>query len=300
MARKTRIKLETDAFYHVVSRIAHKAYLMDDAVKRRMLDILYASADFSGVVVGTYMLMDNHFHLLVQVPAATGEPVPESVVLQRVETLYGGGFAKRVAKRLGELREQGREAAAEAMLDRYRRRMRDISEFVKTFKQRVTQWYNSERGHEGTLWSGRFKGVLVEEGVHLATCMRYIHNNPVSAGMSAKTADYAWGAPGAALRGDRRAREGLRFIAATLTGCAGGGGFSWKMVDVPVGRDLRFSNGLVMGSARFVEKHVSRWLPPGSKRRWRPVRVMGTIYASHGQRSSPERAQGKAPANMAG
>ena len=72
MARKNRVKTKNDAYYHVVSRIAHQALLMDDAVKRRMLDILYAAAAFCGVVVGTYMLMDNHFHILVYVPADAG------------------------------------------------------------------------------------------------------------------------------------------------------------------------------------------------------------------------------------
>ena len=44
MARKNRVKTKNDAYYHVVSRIAHQALLMDDAVKRKMLDILYAAA----------------------------------------------------------------------------------------------------------------------------------------------------------------------------------------------------------------------------------------------------------------
>jgi len=295
MARKTRIKLVSDAFYHVVSRTAHGAFLMDGAVKRRMLDILHAAAVFSGVAVGTYMLMDNHFHLVVHVPDAGG-PVPEAEVLRRVEALYGADFARRLARRLDGLRRDGRDGDAEAALDRFRRRMRDISEFVKTFKQRVSQWYNSEYGHEGTLWAGRFKGTLVEDGAYLAACMRYIHNNPVSAGMVERGVDYPWGAPGAALRGDARAREGLRHLARAFAGCADKGGFSRGAVDVPVGRDLRFSNGLVMGSARFVEAHAARWLPPNAGRRWRPVHVWGSIYASHGQRSAPAQAPEGAPA----
>ena len=142
MARKNRVKTKNDAYYHVVSRIAHQALLMDDAVKRRMLDILYAAAAFCGVVVGTYMLMDNHFHILVYVPADAGAPPAMDVVLRRIEALYGEVMALRLKERWERMLREGREAVVEAELDRYRRRMRDISEFVKTFKQRVTQWYN--------------------------------------------------------------------------------------------------------------------------------------------------------------
>ncbi len=44
-------------------------------------------------------------------------------------------------------------------------RMHDLSEFMKTLKQRFSIWYN--RNHDnrlGTLWMDRFKSVLVEEG----------------------------------------------------------------------------------------------------------------------------------------
>ena len=41
--------------------------------------------------------------------------------------------------------------------------MHDLSEFMKTLKQRFSIWYN--RNHDkrlGTLWTERFKSVLVE------------------------------------------------------------------------------------------------------------------------------------------
>ena len=272
MARKNRVKTKNDAYYHVVSRIAHQALLMDDAVKRRMLDILYAAAAFCGVVVGTYMLMDNHFHILVYVPADAGAPPAMDVVLRRIEALYGEVMA----------------AAVEAELDRYRRRMRDISEFVKTFKQRVTQWYNLDRGHVGTLWTGRFKGPLIEEGEYLATCAKYIQNNPVSAGMVPDPADYPWGAPGAAKRGDVRAQASLRFLDSVFARCVEEGRLSWEDVVVPSGRDLRFSNGVVIGSPEFVARHAPQ---PRSGRSRRPNHIVGNVYSSHGQRSAPKGVQ---------
>ena len=69
MARSARIKADGVAYYHVVSRVANKAFLFGDAKRKgRILDFLRRSAEFSGVDVVTYALMDNHIHLCVRVP----------------------------------------------------------------------------------------------------------------------------------------------------------------------------------------------------------------------------------------
>ena len=41
-------------------------------------------------------------------------------------------------------------------------RMGDLSELMKTVKQRFSVWYNRNNGRYGTLWADRFKSVLVE------------------------------------------------------------------------------------------------------------------------------------------
>ena len=69
MARSARVKADGVAHYHVVSRVANKAFLFGDAKRKgRILDFLRRSAEFSGVDVVTYALMDNHIHLCVRVP----------------------------------------------------------------------------------------------------------------------------------------------------------------------------------------------------------------------------------------
>ena len=41
-------------------------------------------------------------------------------------------------------------------------RMGDVSEFMKSVKQRFGIWFNKTHGRYGTLWADRFKSVLVE------------------------------------------------------------------------------------------------------------------------------------------
>ena len=281
MARIARIKAEGEAFYHVVSRIANKAFLLNDAEKKRVfVNMMHRAADFSGVDVITYVVMDNHFHLCVKIPEREGE-VPESEILRRVGVLYGKDRRDALERRLAGCREEGDDAAADAELARLRSRMGDLSEFMKMFKQRVSQWYNSNYGHEGTLWGGRFKSVLVEDGRYLRNLVAYIHGNPIRAGLVTRAADYEWSAPGAAAKGDIRARKGLSLLGVEW----GEGGFAV--------RDGRFVNGVIIGSRAFVGEMASRHsLCFGDVAVKVRQFVLGMVKtcATHGQRSTPAEA----------
>ena len=278
MARLNRVKADGEAFYHVVTRIANRAFLIQDAGrKRHLLDTLRRAAEFSGVDVVTYAVMDNHVHLCVRVPER--REVGEDEVLRRVGALYGDRKRDALAQRLSELQADGAEREREAELCRLRARMGDLSEFMKTFKQRVSQWFNGETGHTGTLWEGRFKSVLVEGGEYLRAVVRYIHGNPVRAGMVRRAEDCEWTALGAAARGDAFALKGLSLIGMEGLTPAGGG------------RDRRLSNGVVIGSRGFVERMgeaLSARFWPG-RRRILAFSHGGTdLFSTHGQRSEPK------------
>ena len=281
MARIARIKAEGEAFYHVVSRIANKAFLLNNDEKKEVfVNMLHRAADFSGVDVITYVVMDNHFHLCVRVPKREGE-IPESEILRRVGVLYGEDRRAALEKRLAGFREEGDDTAIAAELEKLWARMGDLSEFMKTLKQRVSQWYNSNYSHEGTLWSGRFKSVLVEDGRYLNNLIAYIHGNPIRAGIVTRAADYKWSAPGAAAKGDTRAKKGLSLLGVSV----GDGGFAV--------RDGRFVNGMIIGSKAFVKEMASRHslcfgVVAVKVRQF----VLGMVktYATHGQRSTSSEA----------
>ena len=55
-----------------------------------------------------------------------------------------------------------------------------------------TQRYNRSRNIDGQLFRGRYKSVLVEEDNHLLELLRYIHRNPVRAGMCKSVEEYPW------------------------------------------------------------------------------------------------------------
>ena len=79
-------------------------------------------------------------------------------------------------------REQGLERVVQEDQARLRGRMYDLSQYMKTLKQRYSQWYNRTASRRGTLWEQRFKSVVVEGSRNaLLTMAAYIDLNAVRA-----------------------------------------------------------------------------------------------------------------------
>ena len=198
--------------YHCMSRTVNGERLFGDREKEIFRKMLWQVADFSGVEVLTYAVMSNHFHVLVRVPEAVG--VSDAELLRRWKVLYPKPTDYETAT-LREmertLRDGGDDAAA--LRQRLLARMGDVSEFMKTLKQRFTIWFNKSRGRYGPLWSDRFKSVLVEgKGNPLQTMAAYIDLNPVRAGLVKDPKDYRFCGYAEAVSGDPRARKGLRIV----------------------------------------------------------------------------------------
>ncbi len=55
-----------------------------------------------------------------------------------------------------------------------------------------TQRYNRRHGCDGTLFRGRYKSILIDADSYLLQLVRYIHKNPVRAGLAEKLSQYPW------------------------------------------------------------------------------------------------------------
>ena len=55
-----------------------------------------------------------------------------------------------------------------------------------------TQRYNRMMKTDGPLFRGRYKAQLIDEDNYLLVVSRYIHLNPVEAGLAEKPDDYRW------------------------------------------------------------------------------------------------------------
>jgi REP element-mobilizing transposase RayT len=90
MARPLRVEV-IGGWYHVTARgNARQALFLDDRDRRQFLDLLSRLAPRFGVVVVAYVLMPNHYHLMVRTPEGR-----LSRALQWLNTSYGLGFNRR-------------------------------------------------------------------------------------------------------------------------------------------------------------------------------------------------------------
>jgi hypothetical protein len=55
-----------------------------------------------------------------------------------------------------------------------------------------TQRFNRIHKYDGQLFRGRYKSILVEVDSYLLELLRYIHKNPIRAGLSNDLKDYEW------------------------------------------------------------------------------------------------------------
>lgn len=138
MARQLRIEYE-GAFYHVTSRGNQKGQIFwDDHDKDRFIKILRRTKERYGYLLHAYVLMGNHYHLLLETPFAKLKQV-----MQNINTSY-------------------------------------------------TVYINRRHERVGHLFQGRYKAFIVDKENYLLELGRYIHLNPVRAGIVRRPDEYKW------------------------------------------------------------------------------------------------------------
>ena len=67
-----------------------------------------------------------------------------------------------------------------------------LKDCVHAFAFRYAQYFNKRYKRKGYLYQGRFCSTLVQDGNYLRRLIRYIHLNPVEAGLVKKPEEYRW------------------------------------------------------------------------------------------------------------
>jgi hypothetical protein len=195
-----------------MTRTVNGEFLFHDREKEVLRKMIWQVADFCGVQVLTYCVLSNHFHVLLRVPVV-GE-LSDAELLRRYRLLYPKPTEYQTAsvEMVRKTLEAGGEDA-EALRAQLLARMGDVSEYMKSLKQRFSIWYNRSHDRYGTLWSERFKSVLVEgQGNPLQTMAAYIDLNPVRAGLVEDPKDYRFCGYAEAVAGRSDAQSGLAVV----------------------------------------------------------------------------------------
>jgi putative transposase len=185
----------------------HEERCLDAEARSVWVKILGKVAGFCGVTVVTYSVMENHFHLLVRVPAREErEKLSDAELVRRFRLLYGDGRTRFMP--IGPEALEALLAADGQDAVRWRKelkgRMHDLPMFMKLLKQRFSKWYNASRQAKGTLWADRYTSTLLEpSGAILRQVACFIDLNAVRLGAVAHPEDYVWCGFAAARMGDR-------------------------------------------------------------------------------------------------
>ncbi len=138
MPRGPRLDV-ADALYHVIARgVERRAIVRDDHDRSDFLERLAVLCVEEGATLFAFVLMDNHFHLVVR-----RHQRPLGLLMQRLLTGYSGRFNRR----------------------------------------------HRRAGH---LFQNRYKSILCDQNAYLLELVRYVHLNPVRAGMVAEPTSYSW------------------------------------------------------------------------------------------------------------
>lgn len=277
MARKLR-DFKPGRCYHLMSRIAHQEYYLTPEEKDHLVRLIRKVEKFSSVMVLAYCIMSNHIHIFVFLPERPNEVLSEAELLERIAALYGETYANGVKGEWARLEGLKQGLSADER-QKFFARMYDVSEFMKSIKQRYSMSFNYENEHFGTMWEGRFKSVCVQAKCgSMAAVAAYDDLNPFRAGIVDDLANYPWCSWYAAMHGDICAQNGYRFIYGMPVE-------KWEFVALSHAKVMRekagylcaasrsFVDGGAIGDEEFILDYAREYFP--KERKSGPIKLAG-------------------------
>lgn len=191
-ARKTQVSLEETSFYHCYVRCVRRAFLCGedyssgvnyDHRKQWIVSRLKFLSYIYSIDICAYAVMSNHYHVVLHVDKARAEAWTREEVVERWLQLYKGSvLVDRWLKDPKAMDQPSREVVYE-LIEEWRRRLHDISWFMRGVNETIARMANEEENCRGRFWEGRFKSQALLDETALLSCMAYVDLNPVRAGV---------------------------------------------------------------------------------------------------------------------
>jgi hypothetical protein len=183
IARRELIDVTVTRWYHCVTRCVRRAALLGEGSSGRkqwVEDRLKELAEIFAVGVGGFAVMDNHMHLLVRLDPDVAGDWSDDEVVRRWGRLYPPHDKSRKLLPVSDEWVRGKLEDV-AWVAKIRKRLQNISWFMKCLKEPISRRANREDKCRGAFFEARFKSVaILDDGALLAISM-YIDLNPVAA-----------------------------------------------------------------------------------------------------------------------
>ena len=188
--RKQLVSVADTPYYHVTSRCVRRAFLCgEDKLTGRSYEhrrgwieirIRILSSLFS-IDLCAYAVMSNHYHLVVKLSPSDANQWTDDEVLERWCSLHKGSILIQ-RYRAGLDLGRAETATVRDTIAVYRRRLADLSWFMKCLNEPIARRANAEDDCTGHFWEARFSSQALRTDAALLTCMVYVDLNPIRAG----------------------------------------------------------------------------------------------------------------------
>lgn len=191
--RKSLISLDETPFYHCVSRCVRRAFLCGkDNVsgksfehrKQWVENRLLLLAKVFAIDICAYAVMSNHTHVVLCVDKSSAKSWSTEEVLRRWHKLHKGTYLTRQYIDVEERRKLSKTQieGVISIANIYRRRLYDISWFMRLLNEHIARKANKEDDCTGRFWEGRFKSQALLDDAAVIACMAYVDLNPLRTG----------------------------------------------------------------------------------------------------------------------
>ncbi len=138
MSRPPRVQFP-GPYYHVFNRgVEKRSIVLDERDRKTFLQLLGEAVQQFQIQLYAYCLMDNHFHLFLQIS------------------------------------------------------LPNLDRAMQSFQSQYAHYFNLRYQRSGVLFQSRYKSPVVQTDSYSLVLTRYIHRNPLEAGLVKKAEDYPW------------------------------------------------------------------------------------------------------------
>ncbi len=210
MARPLRIEYE-GAVYHVTARgNERRKIFFSEADYKKFINYLVDSKKKFNINIHCYMMMSNHYHLIIETPEA------------------------------------------------------NLSKAMHYINGSYTTYINIKKKRSGHLFQGRYKSIIVDADNYLLELSRYIHLNPVRAGMIQKPTDYQYGSYSAYVKNKKESVLTKNLVLGLVSRRNGNARNEYRIfVESAIGREdenplENVYGGTILGGSKFIKEVLKR------------------------------------------